>query len=120
MTNAIANDYLNRKTDWRFTAVISLLSLIIALPFAAFAEASAQTGAQDGKTDAAAPKIALEEREHNFGKVKEGEDVISNDTAQASLKLWLHTDVYKANSEGANNMSEKSVLEFTLKNIDGK
>ena len=181
MANAFANDYLNRKTDWKFTAVISLLSLIIAPPFAAFAQAPAQDGAQDGKTGPAAPKIALEELEHNFGRVKQGvevahtfkiknegaaelvihnvspacgctasdfprklapgeegkitlavktagmngkndryADVISNDAAQASLKLWLHMDVYQADSEGANNMSEKSVLDFTLKNIDGK
>jgi glutathione peroxidase len=181
MPIAIANDYLNRKTDRGFTAVILLLSLIIALPFAAFAQAAAQDGALDGKTKPAAPKIAMEELEHNFGKVNQGEevshtfkiknegaaelvihnvspacgctasdfprklapgeegkitlavktagmngkndryaDVISNDTTQASLKLWLHMDVYKADSEGANNMSEKSVLDFTLKNIDGK
>jgi glutathione peroxidase len=96
MANVIANDYLNLKIDWRFTAVISVLSLIIALPFAAFAQASAQDGPPDGKTNTAAPKIALEEREHNFGKIKEGE------------------------SEGANNMAEKSVLDFTMKNIEGK
>jgi len=182
MVNATANDYLNRKTDWGFTSVFSLLSLIIALPFAAFA----QNGPADGKTMPAAPKIALEKSEHNFGKVKEGEvvshtfkiknegaaelvihnvspacgctasdfprklapgeegkitlevktagmqgrtertaDIISNDTSQSSLKLSLHMYVYKAdsniaNSEGANNMSEKSVLDFTLKSIDGK
>jgi glutathione peroxidase len=177
MSNVIVHDYLNRKTDWGFIAVISLLALIIAIPFSAFA----QDGSRDGKTGPAAPKIALGEREHDFGKVKEGEvmshtfkiknegaaelvihnvspacgctasdftrkiapgevgnitlavktagmngkndryaDVISNDTAQASLKLWLHMDVYKANGEAANNMSEKSVLDFTLKNIDGK
>jgi glutathione peroxidase len=186
MANAIANNYMNRKPDWSFTVVISLLSLIIALPLAAFAQNGAQEGAQDGKTKPAAPKIALEEREHNFGKVKEGEevshtfkiknegaaelvihnvspacgctasdftrklapgeegkitlavktagmngkndryaDVFSNDAAQAGLKLWLHMDVYKgdsgaAGSEGANNMAEKSVLDFTLKNIEGK
>jgi glutathione peroxidase len=181
MPIAIANDYLNRKTDRGFTAVISLLSLIIAIPFAAFAQAPAQDGPADGKTTPAAPKIAMEEREHNFGMVKQGEevshtfkiknegaaelvihnvspacgctasdfprklapgeegkitlavktagmngkndryaDVISNDTTQVSLKLWVHMDVYKAESEGANNMSEKSVLDFTLKNIDGK
>ena len=185
MTNVIVKVYSNRKTDWGFAAVISLLSLIIALPFPAFAQASAQDGAQDGKTYTAAPKIALEEREHNFGKVKEGEevshtfkiknegaaelvihnvspacgctasdfpkklapgeegkialavraagmngkndrhaDVISNDAAQAGLKLWLHMDVHKgdsniASSEGANNMADESVLDFTLKNIDG-
>src|SRR5262245_62813640 len=181
MANAFANDYMNRKTDRRFTALISALALIIALPFAAFAQALGQDGAQDGKSGPAAPKIALEEREHNFGRVKQGEevshtfkiknegaaelvihnvspacgctasdfprklapgeegkitlavktagmngkndryaDVISNDTAQASLKLWVHMEVYNADSEGANNMSEKSVLDFTMKNIDGK
>lgn len=190
MVNAIANDYLNRKTDWRFTALISMLSLIIALPFSAIAQSSRQdgpqNGAQDGKTKPAAPKLTVDEIEHNFGKVKEGEevshtfkiknegaaeliihnvspacgctasdfprklapgeegkitlvvktagmkgknersaDVISNDTAQASLKLWLRMNVYKgdssdANSEGANNMAEKSVLDFSLKDIDGK
>lgn len=186
MANAIANDYLNRKTEWRFTAVFSLLSLIIALPLGAFAQAAVQDAPEDEKTKSAAPKIALVERDHNFGKVKEGEevshtfkikndgaaelvihnvspacgctasdfprklapgeegkitlavktagmngkneryaDIISNDLAQASLKLWLRMDVYKAdssaaNTEGANNMSEKSVLDFTLKNIDGK
>jgi glutathione peroxidase len=182
MAKAIANDYSNRKTGRRGGAIIALLSLIISLPFAAFA----QDGAHDGKTKPAAPKIALDVSEHNFGKVKEGEevshtfkiknegdaeliihnvspacgctasdfpkklapgeegkitlavktagmkgrneryaDIISNDTAQASLKLWLRMYVYKAdssnaNSEGASNMSEKSVLDFTLKNIDGK
>src|SRR5215813_10438901 len=188
MPIAIANDYLNRKTDRGFTAVISLLSLIIALTFAAFAQAPAQDGPSEGVTKSAAPKIAMEEREHNFGKVKQGEevshtfkiknegaaelviqnvspacgctasdfprklapgeegnitlavktagmngkndryaDVISNDTTQASLKLWVHMDVYKSDvyivdseSEGASNMSEKTVLDFTLKNIDGK
>ncbi|MGH9753064.1 MAG: DUF1573 domain-containing protein [Blastocatellia bacterium] len=186
MANAIANDYLNRKTDWRFTAVISLLSLIITLPFSALAQSSRQDGAQDGKTKPAAPKLMVEELEHNFGKVQEGEevshtfkiknegdaeliihnvspacgctasdfprklapgeegkvrlavktagmngkneryaDIISNDTTQASLKLWLRMNVYKgdssgANSGGANNMSEKSVLDFALKDIDGK
>jgi len=186
MANAIAYDYLNRKSDWSFTTVISLLSLIIALPFAAFAQNAAQEGSQDGKTKPAAPKISLEEREYNFGKVKEGEevshtfkiknegaaelvihnvspacgctasdftrklapgeegkitlavrtagmngkndryaDVISNDAAQVGLKLWLHMDVNKGDSNivtsgGANNMAEKSVLDFTLKNIDGK
>lgn len=186
MVNVVVNDYSNRKSDWGFTSVISLLSLIIVIPFAVFAQAPAQNGAHDGKDMPSAPKIALEEREHNFGRVKEGEvmshtfkiknegaaelvihnvspacgctasdfpkklapgeegkitlavktagmngkndryaDIISNDLAQASLKLWLHMDVYKpdsnnANSEGANNMSEKSVLDFTLKNIDGK
>jgi glutathione peroxidase len=190
MANSIANSYLNRKTDWSFTAVISLLSLIIALPFAAFAQSSAQNatkdGATDGKTTPAAPKIALEEREHDFGKVSMGKelshtfkiknegvaeliihnvspacgctasefpkklapgeegkitlsvktagmngkidryaDIISNDATQAGLKLWLHMDVHKddsniVNSGGANNMAEKSVLDFSLKNIDGK
>jgi len=181
MPIAIANDYLNRKIDRGFTTVISLLSLIIALTFAAFAQAPAQDGPTEAVTKSAAPKIAMEEREHNFGKVKQGEevshtfkiknegaaelvihnvspacgctasdfprklapgeegkitlavktagmngkndryaDVISNDTAQASLKLWVHMEVYNAGSEGANNMSEKSVLDFTMKNIDGK
>src|SRR5262249_62098651 len=153
------------------------------------AQRGAKKGEQEGKTTPA-PKIALEEREHNFGNVKEGEEVshtikiknegaaelvihnvspacgctasdftkklapgeegkitlavktagmngkteryaevISNDAAQVGLKLWLHLDVYKgdssasganANSEGAKNMAEKSVLDFTLKNIDGK
>ncbi len=186
MENAIANDYLNEKTDWRFTTLISLLSLIIALPFSALAQATTQDGAQDGKTKPAAPKISVEAPEHNFGRVIEGEevshtfkiknegaaeliihnvspacgctasdfprklapgeegkvrlavktagmkgrsersaDIISNDTAQASLKLWLRMYVYKgdpniANSAGANGMAEKSVLDYTLKNIDGK
>src|SRR5262245_6276590 len=190
MANAIAYDYMNRKPDWSFTAVISLLSLIIALPLAAFAQNSGQNatqnGSQDGKTKPGAPKIALDEREFNFGQVKEGEqlshifkiknegstelvihnvspacgctasdfprklapgeegkitlavrtagmngkndryaDIISNDAAQAGLKLWLHMDVYKGDSNivnpgGANNMAEKSVLDFTLKSIDGK
>src|SRR5215813_11256431 len=188
MPIAIANDYLNRKTDRGFTAVISLLSLIIALTFAAFAQAPAQDGPSEGVTKSAAPKIALEEREHNFGNVKEGEEVshifkiknegaaelvihnvspacgctasdftkklapgeegkvtlavktagmngkteryaevISNDTAQVGLKLWLRLDVYKgdsiaatANSGGSNNMAEKSVHDFSMKNIDGK
>src|SRR5215813_12299308 len=174
MPIAIANDYLNRKTDRGFTAVISLLSLIIALTFAAFAQAPSQDGPPEGVTKSSAPKIAMEEREHNFGKVKQGEEVshtfkiknegaaelviqnvspacgctasdlpkklapgeegkitlavktagmngkneryaevISNDAAQVGLKLWLHMDAYKgdsnsANSEGANNMAEKS------------
>src|SRR5262245_7482663 len=63
------------------------------------------------------------------GKTERYAEVISNDTAQVGLKLWLRLDVYKgdssasganANSEGAKNMAEKSVLDFTLKNIDGK
>jgi len=193
MANSIANNYLNRKSDWSFTAVILLLSLIIALPLATFAQNGAQNAApstaKDGASDSKpkpAPKIALEEREHNFGKVKEGEqishtfkiknegaaelvihnvspacgctasdfpkklapgeegkvtlsvrttgmngkndryaDIISNDATQVGLKLWLHMDVYKGdsnivNSGGANNMAEKSVLDFTMKNIDGK
>src|SRR5262245_41729165 len=183
MSKAIAT---NRKPNRRFIAVISLLSLIIALPLAAFAQAAQLDGPKDGNTKPAPPKIALEEHEYNFGKVKEGEEVshtfkiknegvaelvihnvspacgctasdfpkklaageegkitlavktagmngkneryaevISNDAAQVGLKLWLHMDVYKgdsnsANSEGANNMAEKSVLDFTMKNIDGK
>ncbi|HEY8458980.1 MAG TPA: DUF1573 domain-containing protein [Blastocatellia bacterium] len=189
MANSIANGYLNRKTDWSFTAVISLLSLIIALPFAAFAQAGAQDAAKGGATEVkpkpAAPKIAMDEREYDFGKVKMGEelshtfkiknegsaelvihnvspacgctasefpkklapgeegkitlsvrtagmngkidryaDIISNDSTQAGLKLWLHMDVYKDDpniaNPGGTNMSEKSVLDFTLKNIDGK
>ncbi|HEY6401094.1 MAG TPA: DUF1573 domain-containing protein [Blastocatellia bacterium] len=198
MANSITNGYLNRKTDWSFTAVISLLSLMIAFPFGAFAQSSAQDTAKDvatdGKTKSAAPKtapdiapkIALAEREYDFGKVKMGEqlshtfkiknegpaeliihnvspacgctasefpkklapgeegkitlsvrtagmngkidryaDIISNDAAQANIKLWLHMDVHNdastvANPGGANNMAEKSVLDFTLKNIDGK
>jgi glutathione peroxidase len=194
MANSIANGYLNRKTDWSFTAVISLLSLMIALPFGAVAQSSAQDTAKDvaadGKTKPAAPKttpkIALNEREYDFGKVKMGEqvshtfkiknegpaeliihnvspacgctasefpkklapgeegnitlsvrtagmngkidryaDIISNDAAQANVKLWLHMDVHNdastvANPGGTNNMAEKSVLDFTLKNIDGK
>lgn len=186
MANAIANKYMNRKTDWRFTSVIPLLSLIIALPFAAFAQASAQNGAKDGKTAPAAPKLRVDNPEHYLGRVKEGEEVshtfkiknegaaelvihnvspacgctasdfprklapgeegkitlavktagmkgrnersavvYSNDTAQAQLALLLRMYVYKgdsnvANSGGANNMADKSVLDFTLKNIDGK
>jgi glutathione peroxidase len=67
------------------------------------------------------------------GKTERYAEVISNDAAQVGLKLWLHLDVYKgdssapgansansANSGGSNNMAEKSVLDFTLKNIDGK
>jgi len=183
MSKAIAK---NRKPNRRFIAVISLLSLMIALPLAAFTQAAQQDGPKDGNTKPPAPKIALDEHEYNFGKVKEGEEVshtfkiknegatelvihnvspacgctasdfpkklaageegkitlavktvgmngkneryaevISNDAAQVGLKLWLHMDVYKgdsnsANSEGANNMAEKSVLDFTMKNIDGK
>ena len=197
MANSITNGYLNRKPDWSFTAVISLLSLIIALPFAAFAQGAAQGAAKDGAPDAktapaapkSAPKISLEEREYNFGSVKSGEevshvfkiknegeaelvihnvspacgctasdfpkklapgeegkiklsvrttgmsgkidryaDIISNDSAQAGLKLWVRMDVHRddsnivnsANSGGTNNMAEKSVLDFTMKNIDGK
>src|SRR5262245_25896170 len=185
MANAIANDYSNRKPDWSFTAVISTLSLIIALPFAVFAQDSAKSENAAPAAPKTAPKIVLDEREHNFGKVKQGEevthsfkiknegpaelvihnvapacgctasnfpkklapgeegaitlavkttgmngkndryaDIISNDSAQAGLKLWLHMDVYKpdantVNTDGANNMAEKSVLDFTLKNIDG-
>ncbi len=186
MANATTNDYSNRKIDWRFTTVISLLSLFVALSSSAFAQASQPDGAPGGKTKAAAPKLWVDGTEHDFGKVKEGEearhtfkiknegdaelaiynvspacgctasdfprklapgeegkitlsvkttgmngrtersaDVISNDATQASLKLWLRMYVYKAdsniaNSEGANKMSEKSVLDFALKNIDGK
>ena len=163
-----------------------VLSTVAVAMVCVSAQASAQDGPPEAVTKSAAPKIAMGEREHNFGKVKQGEevshtfkiknegaaelvihnvspacgctasdfprklapgeegnitlavktagmngkndryaDVISNDTAQASLKLWLHLDVYKAdsniaNTEGANNMPEKSVLDFTLKNIDGK
>lgn len=190
MANAIAYDYSNRKTDWRFTTVISLLSLIIALPFSAIAQASRQDGpqggAQDEKTKPAAPKLMVDGLEHNFGKVKEGEevshtfkiknegdaeliihnvspacgctasdfprklapgeegkitlavktagmkgrneraaDVFSNDLTQSPLKLLLRMYVFNgdsnvANSGGASNMADKSVLDFTLKNIDGK
>jgi glutathione peroxidase len=189
MANAIANNHINRKADRAIAIVFTLLLLIIALPGAAFA----QTGAQDGKTGSAAPKLVVEEPEYRFGKVKEGEEVshtfkikndgaaeliihnvspacgctasdfpkklspgeegkvtlavktagmngktdryaevISNDKSQVGLKLWLHLDVYKgdsgalaanassANSGGSGNMAEKSVLDFTLKNIDGK
>jgi glutathione peroxidase len=193
MANSITNGYLNRKPDWSFTTVISLLSLIIALPFAAFAQGAAPiaspTASKDGthgRTDSAAPKITLEEREYNFGSVKQGEevshvfkiknegatelvihnvspacgctasdfpkklapgeegkiklsvkttgmngkveryaDIISNDSTQAGLKLWVRMDVHKddsniVNSGGTNSMAEKSVLDFALKNIDGK
>jgi glutathione peroxidase len=186
MANAIANDYLNKKTNWRFTSVIQLISLIIALSFAAFAQASAQNGANDGKTKPAAPKLTVDASEHYIGKVKEGEearhtfniknegdaelvihnvspacgctasdfpsklapgeegkitlavktagmkgrneraaDVFSNDSTQTPLKLLLRMYVYKddsnvANSGGASKMADKSVLDFTLKNIDGK
>jgi glutathione peroxidase len=186
MANAIANDYLNKKTNRRFTSVIPLISLIIALPFAAFAQASAQNGAKDGKTIPAAPKLTVDASDHNLGKVKEGEVVshtfkiknegaaelvihnivpacgctasdfprklapgeegkitlsvktigmngkndrsavvYSNDMTYPSLGLVLRMNVYKgdsniANSEGARNMPDKSVLDFTLKNIDGK
>src|SRR5262249_18509428 len=53
------------------------------------------------------------------GKTERYAEVISNDTAQVGLKLWLRLDVYKgdsiaatANSGGSNNMAEKSVLDF--------
>jgi len=186
MANAIANNHSIRKANRGFIVVISTLLFVIALPFAALAQAVAQ----DGNTKPGAPKIAMYEYEYSFGKVKEGEEVshtfkikndgaaeliihnvspacgctasdftkklapgeegkitlavktagmngkteryaevISNDAAQVGLKLWLHLDVYKgdssasganANSEGAKNMAEKSVLDFTMKNIDGK
>ncbi len=59
------------------------------------------------------------------GKTERYAEVISNDAAQTGLKLWLHLDVYKGDSsaaitDGAKKMSEKSVLDFTIKNIDGK
>ncbi|MBO0859677.1 MAG: DUF1573 domain-containing protein [Chloracidobacterium sp.] len=181
---------MNRKPNWSFTAVISLLSLIIALPLAAFAQNGAQNAAQgvaqSGKTKPGAPKIALEEREFNFGQVKEGErlshmfkiknegsadlviqsvapacgcaasdfpkklapgeegkitlavktagmngmndryaDIFSNDATQSGLKLWLRMDVSKSDSiitnpGGANDMTERSVLDFTMKSIEGK
>jgi glutathione peroxidase len=190
MANAIAYDYMNRKSDWSFTTAITLLSLIIALPFAAFAQGAAPNAPKDGEPAAkaapAAPKIALEEREYNFGSVKQGDevshifkiknvgaaelvihnvspacgctvsdfpkklapgedgqiklsvrtngmngkidryaDIISNDSAQAGLKLVVRMDVHKddsniANPGGANAMTEKSVLDFSMKNIDGK
>jgi glutathione peroxidase len=193
MANSIDNGYLNRKSDWSFTAVISLLSLIIALPFAAFAQNGAPNAAPSAAKDVTpdskakpSPKIALEEREYDFGKIKEGDqishtfkiknegaaelvihnvspacgctasdfpkklapgeegkitlsvrttgmtgrndryaDIISNDSTQMGLKLWLHMDVSRgdsngANSVGANSMAEKSVLDFTMKSIDGK
>jgi glutathione peroxidase len=186
MANAIANDCLNKKTIRRFTSVIPTLSLVIAISFAAFAQAPAQNGANDGKTKPAAPKLTVDASDHYIGRVKEGEearhtfkiknegdaelvihnvspacgctasdfprklapgeegkitlavktagmkgrneraaDVFSNDPTQAPLKLLLRMYVYKddsnvANSGGASNMADKSVLDFTLKNIDGK
>jgi glutathione peroxidase len=69
---------------------------------------------EDGKITLAVKTAGMNGKNDRYA------DVISNDTTQASLKLWVHMDVYKADSEGANNMSEKSVLDFTLKNIDGK
>jgi glutathione peroxidase len=54
------------------------------------------------------------------GKTERYAEVISNDKEQIGLKLWVHLDLYKGDSEGANNMAEKSVLDFTMKNIDGK
>jgi len=175
-------NHSNHKAYRKGAIVISLLLGAITLPFAAFG--------QEGKPKPSTPKLAVEHTDHNFGKVKEGEEVshtfkiknegaaeliihnvspacgctasdfskklapgeegkitlavktagmngkteryaevISNDAGQVGLKLWLHLDVHKgdssalsakANSEGATNMAEKSVLDFTLKNIDGK
>src|SRR5215813_12180409 len=70
MATATAN-HSNRKANRRFTIVISLLLSAIALPFAA----SGQVVGQDGDTKSLAPKLAIEEYEYNFGKVKEGEEV---------------------------------------------
>ncbi|MGE0126900.1 MAG: DUF1573 domain-containing protein [Blastocatellales bacterium] len=63
------------------------------------------------------------------GRTERYAEVISNDKQQVGLKLWVHLDVHKgdaansansADSGGTNNMAEKSVLDFTLKSIDGK
>ncbi len=47
-------------------------------------------------------------------------DIISNDTQNAFYKLWLKVDVVKAETKEAAKMADKTVLDFTLKNIDGK
>ncbi|HKQ74193.1 MAG TPA: DUF1573 domain-containing protein [Blastocatellia bacterium] len=63
------------------------------------------------------------------GKTERYAEVISNDSAQTGLKLVLHMFVYKgdasatgadANTGGSKNVAEKSVLDFTMKNIDGQ
>lgn len=169
------------RNNYRKLSVISLLSLIIALSLAAFGQ-----NGSTGTKSKLSPKISLEEREFNFGEVKEGQlvshafkiknegvidliiqsvapscgctasdypqklapgeegkitlavktngmngkndryvDVFSNDSTQVDLKLWLHMDVNKGESTmiksgGVSDMAEKSVLDFTMKNIDGK
>jgi glutathione peroxidase len=47
-------------------------------------------------------------------------DIISNDTQNAFYKLWLKLDVVKAVANETTKMADKTVLDFTLKNIDGK
>jgi len=72
---------------------------------------------EEGKIDLAIKTAGMN------GKTERYAEVISNDAGQVGLKLWLHLDVHKGdsvNSEGSNNMAEKSVLDFTLKSIDGK
>jgi glutathione peroxidase len=134
------------------------------------------------QTENPAPKIAMAQTEHEFGKVKEGDkathtfkiknegtaelvihnvspacgctatdfskslapgaegaitlsvntagmsgridryaDVISNDKKNANLKLWLHLDVYQlVLADATAPLAEKSVLDFSMKSIDGK
>lgn len=52
------------------------------------------------------------------GRIDRYADVISNDKKNANLKLWLHLDVYQPDTTAP--MAEKSVLDFSMKNIDGK
>jgi glutathione peroxidase len=137
--------------------------------------------AQDNGKTAAAPKLLIDATTHNFGQVKEGEelshtfivknagkaelviknvspacgctasdfsksvapnseglitlsvktagmsgkteryaDVISNDPENPFQKLWLVFTVVKTEAKEPTKMADKTVLDFTLKNIDGK
>ncbi len=91
MAKAIANNQSNRKATRGFTVAISLLMLSVCLPLAACAQTVAPAAALDEKTAAAAPKPAMEKGDSN-----------------------------RAKPEEVNNMTEKSVLDFSMKSIDGK
>ncbi|MBI1765726.1 MAG: DUF1573 domain-containing protein [Acidobacteria bacterium] len=55
-----------------------------------------------------------------MGKTERYADVISNDPAAPFQKLWLYFEVVKAASAEKGNIMEKTVLDFSMKNIDGQ
>lgn len=57
----------DRKTTRRLAIAVLLLLFTAALPFIVFG--------QNGDAKPSAPKLVIEEREYDFGKVKEGEEV---------------------------------------------